>query len=390
MFAAPVVQRSLLNAVSCGRKKPQSSEGSDSEPPSCIDVVTVWQPQADQSLPTKDRAQAMFIFGVHARELVSAESGLDLVRSLCEPFGEAELKRARVALARSNFLIVPNVNPTSRRAVEEGDLCRRGNAHGVDLNRNWETPGGHDGSWRQAWQVGTEEDPGPEAFSEPETTALLDLIKEMSPDLLVDVHSGAYFLATPDNGTLASPGTGPANAASKLLSAVSKRYCKGQCPVGSLSNMEGRLLRGCAIDYAAGALSVPFAFAFEIYADPTRRERWAEEGDGKEKTGSFLDIQLTRPTLEAATQRLRKALTDDVDRQQFRSALDPGTDKGNPEACARQFFPLSAAELDSVLRQWSPAFLDTSIAVASLMGIGGGRRGLHKFRHRRQHVSIVD
>ena len=52
------------------------------------------------------------------------------------------------------------------------------------------TLGGHDGSWRQAWQVGTEEDPGPEAFSEPETTALLDLIKETSPDrdILEDVH----------------------------------------------------------------------------------------------------------------------------------------------------------------------------------------------------------
>merc|ERR1719169_54440 len=126
----------------------------------------------------------------------------------------------------------------------------------------------------------------------------------MSPDLVVDVHSGAYFLATPDNGTLASPNSGPAHAAVKLLSAVSKRYCKGRCPVGSLADMEGRLLRGCALDYAAGALSVPFAFAFEIYADSARRDRWAEEGERKRNGSSLLEFK--SPRLEAVTRRLRR------------------------------------------------------------------------------------
>jgi len=314
---------------------------------------------------------------------------LDLVRSLCEPYGEAELKRTKLALSRSNFLIVPNANPTSRRAVEAGELCRRGNERGVDLNRNWAEPGERDGPWRQPWQAGTEEDPGPEAFSEPETAVLRDLIHEISPDLVVDVHSGAYFLATPDNGTLASPGTSAAHAASQVLSAVSKRYCKGRCPVGQLAEMEGRFLRGCAIDYAAGAVSVPFAFAFEIYADSERQERWAEEGERRRSGGSFLDIRLT-PGLENLTKRLRRSLTQEAGIQELRSALEPATSLGRPEECARQFFPLSANELDSVLRQWSPAFLDTSIAVASLIGVGGGHRGLLKFRHRRQHMKIVD
>ena len=45
-------------------------------------------------------------------------------------------------------------------------FCRRGNARGVDLNRNWPTPG-----WggREAEHARRDCDPGPAPFSEPET-----------------------------------------------------------------------------------------------------------------------------------------------------------------------------------------------------------------------------
>ena len=35
------------------------------------------------------------------------------------------------------FRMIPNANPNGRQLVEEGHYCWRGNAQGVDLNRNW-------------------------------------------------------------------------------------------------------------------------------------------------------------------------------------------------------------------------------------------------------------
>merc|ERR1719330_817872 len=101
-----------------------------SDPKRTIDVVTVLKPGAS---PTNKN---FLLFGEHSRELISPESGLHLVKSLC---GETDLsQRAQSILEDSEFQIVVNGNPGSRRAVESGNFCLRANPNGVDLNRNWD------------------------------------------------------------------------------------------------------------------------------------------------------------------------------------------------------------------------------------------------------------
>merc|ERR1719387_2231078 len=84
-----------------------------------IDVVTL------RAISEEPANKNFLLFGEHARELISAESGLHFVKSLC---GKTDIaKRAREVLKDSEFQIVVNANPGSRRKVEQGDFCVRTN-----------------------------------------------------------------------------------------------------------------------------------------------------------------------------------------------------------------------------------------------------------------------
>jgi hypothetical protein len=82
------------------------------------------------------------------------------------------------------LVLVPVLNPdglvVGRRA--EG----RFNAHGVDLNRNWGCEWSPEAYWRD-----TLVDPGPRAFSEPETLALAQWIRTHRPSAALFYHSAA-------------------------------------------------------------------------------------------------------------------------------------------------------------------------------------------------------
>jgi hypothetical protein len=67
-------------------------------------------------------------------------------------------------LAVSDFVVVVNANPESRKKVEEGDYCLRTNEHGVDINRNWSFEWAPMDCEREV-----EVCPGPSPFSEVET-----------------------------------------------------------------------------------------------------------------------------------------------------------------------------------------------------------------------------
>merc|ERR1719498_1300271 len=123
-----------------------------------IDVVRIRKPEAQ---PTN---KGFILFGEHARELISPETGLALVKTLC---GEGEQGMvgmlAKDVLKDSEFQIVTNGNPKSRRKVEQGDFCLRVNENGVDLNRNW------DEEWEAEPSIDpSDTNPGAQAFSEPE------------------------------------------------------------------------------------------------------------------------------------------------------------------------------------------------------------------------------
>merc|ERR1719183_1577875 len=142
-----------------------------------IDVVTI---KAPNSKPVNKN---FLLFGEHARELISPESGLHFIKTLCGEAGDKE--RTSKTLQDSEFQIVLNGNPASRKKVEQGDFCLRVNPDGVDLNRNW------DEEWKpQPPMDPVDTNPGSGPFSEPETQVFRDLVSSYRPTNFLTIHSG--------------------------------------------------------------------------------------------------------------------------------------------------------------------------------------------------------
>ena len=106
----------------------------------------------------------LFIGGMHGDErattllLLSFQDRLQ--RGVCADSAEAPL--GIIALANPDGFV----------------LNTRFNAHGVDLNRNFET----------AWSAASDEPPGPAPWSEPESRALRDFILYQRPRRVVTLH----------------------------------------------------------------------------------------------------------------------------------------------------------------------------------------------------------
>lgn len=277
--------------------------------------------------------KAVLVFGEHPRELISPEAALGLVRNLCGKGDQAEF--AKETLAKGvEFVIVPNSNPTGRKAVEDGYYCKRTNDNGVDINRNWGD------EHRDGLSKGDEQYPGPHGFSEPETRALRDLIGQEKPDLYLSVHSGDYLLGAP-------PGYKTNSMEDKvtigrMLRPISFKYCDGRCPFGGLRDMVGYNVAGCDIDYIHERAGVPYAFSFEIYngfrQDLPRRLQnvnVAQRPPGQ----AFLSVEATR--------RPSRLEEDDED----------------PDMCISRFSPTSQSQTTAVVENWVGAFLDLASIV---------------------------
>jgi predicted deacylase len=89
-------------------------------------------------------------------------------------------------LALINEMVVTReANNIAEIALEE-TLVGRVNANEVDLNRNWDCKWRASAYWRDQWVSG-----GSQPFSEPETQALRDYLLEISPQVVVFLHSAA-------------------------------------------------------------------------------------------------------------------------------------------------------------------------------------------------------
>jgi len=306
-----------------------------------IDVVRV---RAAGSRPVN---RVFIIFGEHSRELISPESGLYFLQVLCGKAIADGGPTATDVLKDSEFEMVLNGNPRSRRVVESGNFCMRANPDGVDLNRNWDEQW-HAGAGREV--VGT--NPGPHPFSEPETRLFRQLVTEYQPTTFLTVHSGTRGLYMPwayDTTHIASRNQG---AMLQILKGVDQDHC--QCPYGAAGKEVGYSCPGTCLDWVYDQLQTPYSFAFEIYTSPELdgqlRQRWEE----KVRTGGADLLQgghhLGHPHF---IDLFQKHTSDFVHTTSVRSHSNAST-----RTCFGTFNPDTLERFNATLRNWAAAYLE--------------------------------
>jgi carboxypeptidase T len=153
-------------------------------------------------VPSLTRPQALLTANLHGNEVIASEVALGVLARLieAEPTGPA-----RELLQAGDLLLLPAVNLDSRepaaRALAAGRpwaRSRRGNARGVDLNRNFPIPEGVKDVWHPLAGTSRRWLPwyrGPAALSEPESLAVATLVRETRPRTALGLHStGGLFL----------------------------------------------------------------------------------------------------------------------------------------------------------------------------------------------------
>jgi len=301
--------------------------------------------------------KAFLVFGEHARELISPETGLKFMKTLCGQGSGQQRELADRVLGSTSFTILPNVNPLGRKRVEAGEYCKRTNEDGVDLNRNW----GDDHRDSKRANTDDEMNPGSYGFSEPEAQIIKDAVTEEKPDIFLSIHSGAYFMGTPFGYT---DNKEPSNEDEmvSLLAPISDKYCAGDCPYGGLAEMIGYKSIGCDIDYVKEKLNVPYAFTWEIYIGPSARQFYIEKArahrENREMNDDaqqfFFGNGLNLLQNKAATRRFRS----------HAHMMTPES-KEKPSDCFEQFNPETQAETEEVTETWTGALLTLCDEVAA-------------------------
>lgn len=214
-----------------------------------------------------DITRVMYVFGEHARELISPEVGLSLVKSLCSDQG----KDARQS---AEYRLILNANPISRRKIESSsDFCIRTNENNVDLNRNY------DQGWAEEHEHGNQTgvglmagkpmetfNSGDRPFSEPESRAIAAVLKDFRPHVFVSVHSGTNAIMIPwDYTTQPIANRQDHERMAQVASSISKDFCP-LCTVGDGAATVGYPATGTSSDYAY-ANGATYSYTWEIYTD---------------------------------------------------------------------------------------------------------------------------
>ncbi len=111
----------------------------------------------------------LFFAGIHGNE----KGAVDMLRT----FADEIATQPSIVSSKKKIVIIPLLNPDGYME----DLYRT-NANGVNLNRNFATPG---------WTASPDEETfaGTEPFSETEARALREVVQECVPDMMIAFHS---------------------------------------------------------------------------------------------------------------------------------------------------------------------------------------------------------
>ncbi|CAD8055068.1 unnamed protein product [Paramecium sonneborni] len=216
-------------------------------------------------IENENKNKAFIIFGEHARELISVETGFHFLQQICKVGVDFKLK------------IIINMNPNSRRYVEKGYFCLRENLNGVDLNRNYGF------EWKFKENHFVQDSSGPEPFSEIETQTVRDILTQFKPRTFITVHSGTLAILHPW-------------AYKKEDIVISHNNFRGvknncvDCLLGGAATQIGYTASGNSMDYAYGVAKVKRSYTLEIFQLEKQNQRkepdsnFAEFLQHKEKT----------------------------------------------------------------------------------------------------------
>ncbi len=157
---------------------------------------------------------AVFISGMHSRELLPVEVNLKFMNHLLSNYG----KDSNITnfLDTREVIFVPVLNIDGRRAVENGESMWRKNRHidndydGIDLNRNFDGHWNFEGAKMTNQLLNLREKlqekyseiySGPKAFSEPETSSLNNFLKDKDVTVMMDLHSYGNMILYPPGFT---------------------------------------------------------------------------------------------------------------------------------------------------------------------------------------------
>lgn len=171
---------------------------------------------------TVAKKSAVFLSGVHSRELVTVEVNMRFMDMLLSGYGKDP--NITNYLDTREVVFVPLANIDGRRAVEKGEGMWRKNRHidntydGIDLNRNFDGHWNFDGvpvtSTIQRYKAQLQDKSseiysGPKAFSEPETDALNKFLTAKKPTVVMDLHSYGNMILYPPGYTESPVGATP-------------------------------------------------------------------------------------------------------------------------------------------------------------------------------------
>ena len=189
--------------------------------------------------------RVFLVFNEHARERVTGELALEVIRHL-----HAWQPSVRVT-------IVPILNAWGRRQVEQGRPCLRKDEHGVDPNRNYQMPAN-----RHHYLRSSEEYEGPAPLSESGSQLV---VRELEGTRrYINVHSGEFSLYMPYDSRTQRP---PHYDAMRQKLDDWHKACP-QCAVGPAAGTSFYKAYGTSVDWAIDH-GVSEAYTFEIFGRDT-------------------------------------------------------------------------------------------------------------------------
>jgi len=224
----------------------------------------MWSLKISDNPAISENEQRLYVCGDHhAREIMTVEIPLYFIKSLLEGYGSNP--NYQYYINNFEMYFVPMVNPDGHVYVEghssgspsywwRKNRRNNGGSYGVDLNRNYSYKWGYD-------NIGSSPTPssdtyrGPSAFSEPETTAIRNLMIGTEFDYGIDYHSyGEYILIPYAYDTVANAPnperTYFMNSATSMNQTLGSRYHLGT-PLETL----GYRVNGGSFDYTYGEIA---------------------------------------------------------------------------------------------------------------------------------------